>query len=56
MIDINERPKTINEAYFNGLNCHTEGQNPFRNCNSETFELNNAWYRGFEEANPECKD
>lgn len=56
MSEVNARPKTTEEAYRNGLNCHTEGQNPFRNCGFETSDLNNAWYRGFQEANPDLED
>lgn len=56
MNSLNARPKTIDEAYRNGFNSHVEGQNPFRNCGFETSDLNNAWYRGFYEANPQIED
>ncbi len=42
------KPKTEKEAYENGLRCHTESQNPFRNMGVEYYKLNNEWYKGFE--------
>lgn len=45
---LNRKPKTLEEAYENGKNSHTEGQNPFRNMSVEFYKLNNAWYDGFE--------
>lgn len=46
-------PMTEKEAYENGLSCHNEGQNPFRNRGYETDKLNIAWFKGFNEVKEE---
>ena len=48
MSNLNAKPTTVEDAYTNGENSTSEGQNPFRNMGVEVSYLNNAWYEGFE--------
>jgi len=48
MNNLNAKPNTVEQAYKNGQNATSEGQNPFRNMGFEVSALNTAWHNGFD--------